>query len=52
MFLMWLGEQITAAASATASSLIIFAGIVAELPAAHRPARWSSAAHGRDLDRR
>ena len=34
MFLMWLGEQITARGIGNGSSLIIFAGIVAELPAA------------------
>ena len=49
MFLMWLGEQITARGIGNGISLIIFAGIVAELPFAHRPARSSSAAPGRDL---
>jgi preprotein translocase subunit SecY len=34
MFLMWLGEQITARGIGNGSSLIIFAGIVANLPAA------------------
>jgi preprotein translocase subunit SecY len=34
MFLMWLGEQITSRGIGNGSSLIIFAGIVAELPAA------------------
>jgi preprotein translocase subunit SecY len=34
MFLMWLGEQITARGIGNGTSLIIFAGIVAELPAA------------------
>jgi preprotein translocase subunit SecY len=34
MFLMWLGEQITARGIGNGSSLIIFAGIVAELPSA------------------
>ena len=34
MFLMWLGEQITQRGIGNGSSLIIFAGIVAELPAA------------------
>jgi preprotein translocase subunit SecY len=34
MFLMWLGEQITARGIGNGSSLIIFAGIVAELPRA------------------
>ena len=33
LFLMWLGEQITRAASANGVSLIIFAGIVAACPA-------------------
>jgi preprotein translocase subunit SecY len=32
MFLMWLGEQITARGIGNGSSLIIFAGIVANLP--------------------
>lgn len=34
MFLMWLGEQITARGIGNGSSMIIFAGIVAELPSA------------------
>jgi preprotein translocase subunit SecY len=34
MFLMWLGEQITARGIGNGISLIIFVGIVAELPAA------------------
>jgi preprotein translocase subunit SecY len=34
MFLMWLGEQITSRGIGNGSSLIIFAGIVASLPAA------------------
>jgi preprotein translocase subunit SecY len=34
MFLMWLGEQITQRGIGNGSSLIIFAGIVAELPSA------------------
>ncbi|MGL4495163.1 MAG: preprotein translocase subunit SecY [Beijerinckiaceae bacterium] len=34
MFLMWLGEQITSRGIGNGSSLIIFAGIVAELPSA------------------
>jgi preprotein translocase subunit SecY len=34
MFLMWLGEQITARGIGNGSSLIIFAGIVANLPSA------------------
>ena len=33
MFLMWLGEQITARGVGNGISLIIFAGIVANLPA-------------------
>ena len=36
MFLMWLGEQITARGIGNGISLIIFAGIVADLPHAHR----------------
>jgi preprotein translocase subunit SecY len=46
MFLMWLGEQITARGIGNGISLIIFAGIVAALPAAS-PARWNSAAPAR-----
>src|SRR5262249_51536225 len=34
MFLVWLGEQITARGIGNGSSLIIFAGIVAEMPGA------------------
>ena len=34
MFLLWLGEQITARGIGNGVSLIIFAGIVAELPRA------------------
>jgi len=34
MFLVWLGEQITARGVGNGSSLIIFAGIVARLPQA------------------
>ena len=34
MFLVWLGEQITARGIGNGSSLIIFAGIVAEMPTA------------------
>ncbi len=34
MFLMWLGEQITARGIGNGSSLIIFVGIIAELPSA------------------
>ena len=46
VFLMWLGEQITARGVGNGISLIIFAGIVAELP---RPlsARWNSAGRAR-----
>ena len=33
MFLMWLGEQITSAAFGNVISLIIFVGIIAEIPA-------------------
>ena len=47
MFLMWLGEQITARGIGNGSSLIIFAGIVAELPVGARSARSSSAARAR-----
>jgi preprotein translocase subunit SecY len=46
MFLMWLGEQITARGVGNGISLIIFAGIVAELPSAS-PARSNSAARAR-----
>jgi preprotein translocase subunit SecY len=46
MFLMWLGEQITARGIGNGISLIIFAGIVAGLPSA--VARlWNSAARAR-----
>ena len=38
MFLMWLGEQITARGIGNGISLIIFTGIVAEMPGA----RWRS----------
>ena len=47
MFLMWLGEQITARGIGNGISLIIFAGIVAGLPARHLPARWNLAAPAR-----
>ena len=50
MFLMWLGEQITARGIGNGISLIIFAGIVADLPRAigrHARAR----PHRRALDR-
>ncbi len=51
MFLMWLGEQITARGIGNGISLIIFAGIVAELPSAHR--RHARARPpGRAVDRR
>jgi preprotein translocase subunit SecY len=43
MFLMWLGEQITARGIGNGISLIIFVGIVAEIPAAWR----SSSSQGR-----
>ncbi len=43
MFLMWLGEQITARGVGNGISLIIFAGIVAELPSAS-PGRLNWAA--------
>jgi preprotein translocase subunit SecY len=46
MFLMWLGEQITARGIGNGISLIIMAGIVAELPRPS-PACWSSAARVR-----
>ena len=47
MFLMWLGEQITARGIGNGISLIIFAGIVAELPVGARPACSNSAARAR-----
>ncbi len=37
MFLMWLGEQITSRGVGNGISLIIFAGIVANLPDHDRP---------------
>ena len=40
LFLMWLGEQITARGVGNGISLIIFTGIIAQLPSA-LPARWS-----------
>jgi preprotein translocase subunit SecY len=46
MFLMWLGEQITARGIGNGISLIIFAGIVASLPSAV-PASWNLAAPAR-----
>ena len=50
MFLMWLGEQITARGVGNGISLIIFAGIVARLP--HAVAGTARAGrHRRDLDR-
>ena len=39
MFLMWLGEQITARGIGNGISLIIFSGIVAGLPQRHQPRR-------------
>ena len=50
LFLMWLGEQITSRGIGNGTSLIIFAGIVANLPTRHRrhPRTRPS---GRDLDR-
>ncbi len=47
MFLMWLGEQITARGIGNGISLIIFAGIVAELAERASPARSNSAAPAR-----
>ena len=50
MFLMWLGEQITARGIGNGISLIIFAGIVAGLP--HAIVQYARAwPPGRDLDR-
>ena len=46
LFLMWLGEQITARGVGNGISLIIFTGIVAKLPSA-LAARSSSAAPAR-----
>ena len=51
MFLMWLGEQITSRGVGNGVSLIIFAGIVAVLPALHQQA-FSLAPHRRDERRR
>ena len=42
MFLMWLGEQITARGVGNGTSLIIFSGIVANLPL-RSPTCWNSA---------
>ena len=51
MFLMWLGEQITARGIGNGISLIIFAGIVAGLP--HAICRHAGARpHRRAVDRR
>ena len=36
MFLMWLGEQITERGLGNGISILIFAGIAAGLPSAHR----------------
>ena len=47
MFLMWLGEQITARGVGNGISLIIFAGIVANLPHGAGRAPSSSAAPAR-----
>jgi preprotein translocase subunit SecY len=47
MFLMWLGEQITARGIGNGISLIIFAGIVPNLPRRSWRARSSSAARAR-----
>ncbi len=50
MFLMWLGEQITARGIGNGISLIIFAGIVAGLPSRHR--RYAGTRpHRRAVDR-
>ncbi len=46
VFLMWLGEQITSRGIGNGISLIIFAGIVANLPAVW-PAFWNWAALAR-----
>ena len=51
MFLMWLGEQITARGIGNGISLIIFAGIVADLPSAVAGTLELGRA-GRDVDRR
>ena len=47
MFLMWLGEQITARGIGNGISLIIFAGIVAELPSAiaRHAGTWPAGGH-------
>ena len=50
MFLMWLGEQITARGIGNGISLIIFSGIVAGLPQRHQP-HARTRPHRRDLDR-
>ena len=47
MFLMWLGEQITARGIGNGISLIILSGIVAELAFGALPARSNSAARAR-----
>ena len=49
MFLMWLGEQITSRGIGNGSSLIIFAGIVANLPTRDRR-HPRARPPGRDLD--
>ena len=48
MFLMWLGEQITARGVGNGTSLIIFAGIVAGLPSA-LAGLFELSRHGRHL---
>jgi preprotein translocase subunit SecY len=47
MFLMWLGEQITARGIGNGISLIIFAGIVASPAFGDRGHAWSLAAPAR-----
>ena len=47
LFLMWLGEQITSRGIGNGTSLIIFAGIVANLPHAIAGYFWSSAVRAR-----
>ena len=47
MFLMWLGEQITARGIGNGISLIIMAGIVANVPQRAGDACWNSAAPAR-----
>ena len=52
MFLMWLGEQITARGVGNGISLIIFAGIVANAARTRSPARSSSRPNRQALDPR